>query len=358
MKKIFLVILFLFPAIFAMSAPDEEAAIVDSTSEEEFNTVDFLFEHVNDSYEWHFFSTKKFHCAIPLPIILHSTERGWVCFLSSKLRDENPDFPFMIQKGGRYDGKVVERLSNGEIVRPFDISITKTVTGAILICVVITIFAISTARKSSKNPYETPKGSQNLLEPVVLFVRDDIAKPFIGEKYAKYLPYLLTLFCFVLIANLLGLVLPLGLNITGNIAITFVLALFTYIITSFTATKHYWAGIFNPQVPVFMKFPIPIMQFVEFSGTLIKPVVLMIRLFANMFSGHIIVAALVALIYIIAHLVNVWAAAGTSLVSIFFSVFMVLIDLLVSFIQAYIFTLLSALYFGMANEKEEVKKNN
>lgn len=357
MRKVFLIMLLLLPAISAICASEEEAVeVADSSSESKFNTVDFLFEHVNDSYEWHFFTTRKFHCAIPLPVILHSSEKGWVCFLSSKLRGNDPNFPFMIQKGGRYDGKVVEKLNNGEIVRPFDISMTKTVTGVILLCTALSILIIYASRKTSKDPYKTPKGLQNLIEPVVLFVRDDIAKPFVGEKYAKYLPYLLTLFCFVLVANLLGLVLPLGLNITGNIAITFVLALFTYIITTFTANKHYWAGVFNPEVPIFMKCPIPIMQFVEFVGTLIKPVVLMIRLFANMFSGHIIVAALVALIYIIAQLVNVWAAAGTSLVSIFFSAFMVLIDLLVSFIQAYIFTLLSALYFGMANEKEEAKK--
>lgn len=193
-----------------------------------------------------------------------------------------------------------------------------------------------------------PKGMQNLLEPIVEFVRDEIAKPFVGKEYKRFLPYLLSLFSFILVANLVGLILPLGFNITGNISITMALAVFTFLITTFTAKRSYWMHIINPDVPIFLKLPIPIMPFVEFTGTLVKPTVLMIRLFANMFSGHIIVTVLVSLIFIMSQMFGPWVATGTSVVSIFFSVFMMMIDILVSFIQAYIFTLLTALYFGMA----------
>lgn len=337
-----ILLLLLFPISSKASATN-----ADSTNQA-FNTVQFIFEHVNDAYEWHFFTNKQKHASVPLPIILFSKETGLNIFTSNQLHSSDSASRFYIQHEGTYEGKIVERLNSGEIVRPLDFSITKSVFGAILVAIFITFFSILVARRTKQNPMAPPKGMQNLLEPIVEFVRDEIAKPFVGKEYKRFLPYLLSLFSFILVANLVGLILPLGFNITGNISITMALAVFTFLITTFTAKRSYWMHIINPDVPIFLKLPIPIMPFVEFTGTLVKPTVLMIRLFANMFSGHIIVTVLVSLIFIMSQMFGPWVATGTSVVSIFFSVFMMMIDILVSFIQAYIFTLLTALYFGMA----------
>jgi F-type H+-transporting ATPase subunit a len=205
-----------------------------------------------------------------------------------------------------------------------------------------------------KNEGEAPSGVQSVLEPIILFVRDDIAKPSIGEKkYLRYMPFLLTLFFFIFINNLLGLVpiFPGGANVTGNIAVTMVLAVFTFLITSFSANKNYWVHIVNtPGVPWWLKFPVPLMPIVELIGVFTKPFVLMVRLFANITAGHIIVLGFISLIFIFGQM-NPGFGYGISVISIAFSIFMTLLELLVAFIQAYVFTLLSALYFGMAIEE-------
>jgi F-type H+-transporting ATPase subunit a len=317
-----------------------------------FNTVDYLFEHVNDSHEWYFLTIGNHHISIPLPIILHSKATGWHLFSSSKLyHAKSEQYAFYIAHGGKNDGKIVERHTDGSESIPIDLSITKTVLGALIVALILIVVLITVARHSSKDPLKIPKGIQNLVEPIVLFVRDEIAKPFAGEKYKRFLPYLLTVFLFVLLSNLVGLILPLGFNITGNIAVTVALGSFTFVITLVSGNKKYWMHIINPDVPVFMKLPIPLMPVIEIAGVLIKPMILMIRLFANMFAGHVIIAVLLALIFIMSALAGVFAGMVTSVVSIIFSIFILLLDLLVSFIQAYIFTLLSAMYFGMATEK-------
>jgi F-type H+-transporting ATPase subunit a len=193
-----------------------------------------------------------------------------------------------------------------------------------------------------------------MFEPVILFVRDEVATPAIGEKKAeRYMPFLLTLFFFILINNITGLIpiFPFGANVTGNIGVTLVLALFTFMVTIFSGNKHYWKDIFNPDVPTWLKFPIPLMPIIELTGMFTKPFVLMVRLFANMLAGHMIITVFVSLIFIFSALMGPAAGAGVSVVSVIFSVFMTLLDVLVSFIQAYVFTLLSALYFGMATEE-------
>ena len=219
-----------------------------------------------------------------------------------------------------------------------------------IVSLLMLFFIIKGARMARSNQGQSPKGVLNVVEMLVLFVRDEIAKPFAGKKYRKLLPYLLTLFTFVLLANVIGLILPLGLNVTGNIAVTFVLATITFFITSLNGNKHYWAHIVNPDVPIFMKLPVPLMPLIEFAGIFIKPIVLMIRLFANMLAGHMIISVLIALIFLMSSVLSPVAGAGVSIITIVFSIFMVLLDLLVSFIQAYIFTLLSAMYFGMATD--------
>jgi len=336
-------------SLIIISFPDSSKAS-DAEHSEGFNTVEYIFDHVNDSHEWHFFTIGDKHYSIPLPVILRSEHSGWHIFFSNKLHHHEEGFHFHKALEGDNAGKIVEVLEDGSEYVPFDISITKTILGALIVSIIMLIVLIKGANKAKTRKNLAPKGVQNVVEMLVYFVRDEIAIPFAGKKYKKLLPYLLTLFTFVLLANVIGLILPLGLNITGNIAVTLVLATITFIITSFNGNKHYWAHIVNPPVPVYMKIPIPLMPLIEFAGIFIKPIVLMIRLFANMLAGHMIISVLIALIFLMSSVLSPVVGASTSIISIAFSIFMLLLDLLVSFIQAYIFTLLSAMYFGMATD--------
>ncbi len=358
MKRIKYLFLFIFLMSFQPLFSAGTEALPDSTHQEHesFNIVDFIFDHVNDSHEWYFFSAGDTHAAIPLPVILYSEHSGWHFFWSTKLLHPEAGFPFKIVREPS-DTKIVEVMPDGSEVAPLDLSITKTVLGLIIAAVLLLLVVIPVARRSSANPMSAPKGLQNLVEPVVAFVRDDIAVPFIGgEKYKKYMSYLLSLFFLILVCNLIGLLIPLGFNITGNVAITMVFAVFTFVITMASSRKQYWLDIVNPEVPWFMKVPIPLIPFIEFLGIFTKPIILMVRLFANMFAGHMIVSVLIALIFLMSFLFNPFVGAGTSLISVSFSLFMLVVDLLISFIQAYIFTLLSAMYFGMAGEETKHKK--
>ncbi|MBP7506884.1 MAG: F0F1 ATP synthase subunit A [Prolixibacteraceae bacterium] len=322
----------------------------------EVNAVESISNFINDSHEWHFITIGKTDIAIPLPVILYSEHTGLHIFSSHNLYKRQEKFPFYISKEGLSREKIIEILPDGSQYVPFDVSITKTVIGSAIVALILLIFFISGSGRTIRTPMEVPKGIQNVIEPLVLFVRDDIAKPFAGAKYNRYMPFLLTVFHFILLANLIGLILPLELNITGNISVTCVLAVFTFIITTVSGNKHYWLHIINPDVPIFMKLPVPLIPFIEFLGIFIKPFVLMIRLFANMLSGHMIIGVLVTLIFLMSFLFNPIVGAGTSLISVAFSVFMLIVDLLVAFIQAYIFTLLSAMYFGMATDEGHVEK--
>jgi F-type H+-transporting ATPase subunit a len=216
------------------------------------------------------------------------------------------------------------------------------------------IIFLSISRSYTRRKDHAPKGLQSLFEPLIMFIRDDIARPSIGEKrYMRYMPFLLTLFFFIFLNNLMGLIpfFPGGANLTGNIAVTMVLALFTFFITSFSGNKDYWKHIINaPGVPWWLKFPVPLMPIVEIVGVITKPFVLMVRLFANMTAGHIIVLGFMSLIFIFGKM-NIGIGLSVTPVSVGFSVFMGLLELLVAFIQAYVFTLLSAIYFGMASEE-------
>ncbi|MFW6257174.1 MAG: F0F1 ATP synthase subunit A, partial [Prolixibacteraceae bacterium] len=295
----------------------------------------------------------------PLPVILYSKHpelhdgRGLHIFMSSKFHHGHSDYRnFRLLTSGEEKGKIVEVNAQGQVMdKPIDLSITKVIAGAIVAAIVLIWLLISTARMAKRNRGKAPQGIQNLIEPVVLFIRDEIAKPVIGGKnYEKFMPFLLSLFCFILINNLLGLVpvFPFGANVTGNIAVTLVFALFTFLVTHIRANKHYWKELVNPDVPWWLKLPIPMMPIVEIAGVFTKPFVLMIRLFANMLAGHLIVTVFISLIFIFSSTMGATAGYAVSPVSVVFSVFIVLIDVLVSFIQAYVFTMLSAVYFGMA----------
>jgi F-type H+-transporting ATPase subunit a len=347
-RAFFLILFLLSLQPFNVLANKEE-------SKEGFNTVEYIFDHVNDSHEWFFLSYKDKHLAIPLPVIVYSKYSGWHVFSSSKFQNSPEWFPFsIVSENGGLDSKIIEKLPDGTEYAPLDLSITKTVLGILFASLLLIVLLLRISKKAKEAPFSPPKGAHSATEAIVLFIRDDIAIPFIGEKrYRHYLPFLLTLFSFILICNLTGLLLPLNFNITGNIAVTMVLAVFTFVITTFSTNKYYWLEIVNPEVPWFMKLPLPLIPFIEFLGVFTKPIILMIRLFANMFAGHMIVTVLIALVFLMSTLFNPIVGGATSLISVSFSLFMMLIDILVSFIQAYIFTLLSAMYFGMAKPEHK-----
>lgn len=338
-----------------MTAQQEEAEIRhdEAMVEEYFNAGEMIIEHITDAYEWHILSIGKTHVSIPLPVILYD-QGQWHVFSSSHFH-HGEYLGYAIAEEGAMKGKIVRKDATGEEVRPdLDISFTKNVLAIFMSLIILMVVFISVANSYKKNRGHAPKGLQSFLEPIIIFVRDDIAKASIGEKkYEKYLPFLLTIFFFILLNNLMGIVpfFPGGANVTGNIAITGVLAVFTFIITTFSGNKNYWTHIINaPGVPWWLKIPVPLMPVVELMGVFTKPFVLMVRLFANITAGHIIILGFISLIFIFGEM-SAGLGYGVSIVSVGFSIFMDFLELLVAFIQAYVFTLLSALYFGMATEE-------
>ena len=313
-------------------------------SEEGENKTDFIMHHVQDAHEWHFATTGHTHISIPLPVILYEKGHGLHFFMSSDFVDEHHN---KIEKDGFYfdDQGHLETRDESRVF--YDISITKNVASLFISVILLFWVFLSVAKRYKQDPLKAPKGLQSVFEPIILFIRDDIARPNIGEKkYKKFMPYLLSVFFFIWFNNLLGLM-PGAANLTGNIAVTMTLALFTFVITTFSGTKDYWQHIFNtPGVPWWLKIPVPLMPLVEFIGMLTKPFSLMVRLFANITAGHIIIMSLIALIFI-------FESVYMGPISILFGLFMNMVELLVAFIQAFVFTLLSAIYFGLAVEEHE-----
>jgi F-type H+-transporting ATPase subunit a len=352
---ILFVLVFSFKFSFANENTKHETG---ENKKEKFNAGEMIIEHIIDAHEWHIAKVGDISITVPLPIILIDNGK-LVTFMSSKFHHGTQSYMgYFLSKEGKNKGKIIKVKSDGitedeNASLPLDFSITKNVLSIFLMVFILCAIFIPVARRYKKHVDHAPKGLQSVLEPLILFVRDDIAKASIGEKkYEKYMPYLLTIFFFIFFMNLLGLVpfFPGGANVTGNIAVTMVLALFTFIITTFSAKKSYWVHIINtPGVPWWLKLPLPLMPVVETIGVFTKPFVLMVRLFANIMAGHIIALGFMSLIFIFGA-ISASFGYGVSIVSVFFNVFMALIELLVAFIQAYVFTLLSALYFGMAIE--------
>lgn len=335
------------------------------SSEEPFNAGEVIMHHVLDAHEIHIAGD----FAIYLPIILID-EGGLVIFSSSHFyHDPTHSNEKHITVDGKeehyltyngyslyhehiYKGETLSVDSEGKLSSAgvLDFSITKNVAGMMLGSILLILIMLRVSKGYKTNHGKAPKGVQSLIEPFILFVRDEVAKPSIGHKYAYYMPYLLTIFFFIWIGNLLGLIPFLGgMNYTGNIAVTMVLALFTFIITSYRANGGYWKHIVAPP-----GVPIPVLLIlipIEIIGVISKPFVLMLRLFANITAGHIILLAFTSLIFIFADTFGTGGAYGVSVVSVAFSIFMTFLELLVAFLQAYVFTLLSALYFGMATEE-------
>jgi len=325
--------------------------------EEKFNPGEMIMGHVGDEYGWHITTIGENHITIPLPIILYSEHSGFHVFMSSKFHHGHEaynNFKIASGKDNPYNKKVVELVDKKE-VRPYDISITKNTLSLFISIALLLWILLSVAKAYTRRKGQAPKGIQSFVEPLIIFIRDDIAKASLGEKkYMKFTPYLLSIFFFIFLNNLLGLVpiFPGGANLTGNIAITMVLAIFTFIITTVNGNKNYWVHMVNtPGVPWWLKFPVPLMPFVEILGMFIKPFVLMVRLFANILAGHIVALGFFALIFIFGAAYGAIGGYGGAVFSVLFTIFLSMLELLVAFIQAYVFTLLSALYFGMATEE-------
>ena len=308
--------------------------------------------HLLDTHDFIFFSDSETgkHYGFSLPVILW--DEGFQLFSSSKFHHGET----VAENNGNYyrlyHNKVYRTDAQGTItlddhnhptqIKPFDFSITKSVLMIIVTGILMFFAFVGMAKSFKKGPIVT--GAGRFLEPIILYIRDEIAIPNIGvNKYKKYMPYLLTVFFFVWFLNLFGLT-PLGVNVTGNIAVTFALALITFIITQFSGNKNYWKHVFwMPGVPVPMKI---ILAPIELLGVIIKPFALMIRLYANIMAGHIVLMSLIGLIFVFQN----WIGSSLSFV---LSFAISLIELLVALLQAYIFTMLSALYFGFAVEEHD-----
>lgn len=318
---------------------------------EELDMNEYLFGHVGDSYEWHITTINGHPVSIPLPVIVRSKTTGWHVF-SSKHLEEGEHEGFYISSSEKYSGKIVERGPSGEEVRPLDISITKNVAGLIFNSLLLVFLVLFTASWYKKHDAceEAPKGLAGIMEMMITMVEDDIIKECIGKEYKRYSPYLLTAFFFIFINNLMGIVpfFPGGANVTGNIAVTFVLAMCTFIAVNCFGNKHYYKEIFWPDVPMFLKV-IPLMPLIEIIGLFTKPFSLMIRLFANILAGHVMLLGVVAVVFLTAKL-GVGMNAGLSAISVLFGVFLDILELLVAFLQAYVFTMLSAVFIGLSRQ--------
>lgn len=332
---------------------------------EGFNAAEVIFGHVLNGHEFHFFGV-----SIPLPVILYSPERGVTAFMSSAFHHgEHPHDGYAIltkhsmekmgldpKKFNEEDIVAVDAAGNYDpSVKVYDLSLTRNVVQMLLALIIFVWIMLRIAKryKSGVGVTSAPKGSQSLMEPVITFVRDEVAKPNLGHKYEKYLPYLLTVFFFILINNIFGLI-PGSANVTGNIAFTLVLGVISFVVILASSNSHYWGHIFNPPgVPLGVKF---ILVPVEFLSVFIKPFALIIRLFANMVAGHIIIICLISLIFIFGELAPA-AGWGASPLAIGFTIFIYFIEVLVAFLQAFIFTMLTAVFIGQAFEGEHHAPN-
>lgn len=323
---VFVLLLSGFHALPAADNPDEP-----------FNPGDMITHHVVDAHTWHLWDGA--YGTIYLPVILYSKDRGLEVFSSSNFYDDH-HLPVTFN-GYAIEHSHILPLDTGRHI--VDFSITKNVASMFMSVVLLFLVFFSVRRGYVRNVGKAPKGIQSFFEPIIIFIRDEVAKPNIGDKYEKFLPYLLTIFFFIWFNNLMGLF-PGAANVTGNLAVTGTLAVFTFIVTQFSGNKHYWKHIFNtPGVPWWLKIPLPIMPVVELIGVFTKPFSLTVRLFANITAGHIIILSLFSLMFIFE---SIWVGP----LSVAFAVFMYFLELFVALLQAFIFTILSAMYFGAAVE--------
>ena len=306
--------------------------------------------HMSDSYNWHLTTWAGHHISIPLLVIVKHHAGGWEVFSSEKLEHG------VVYNGFYVDNNRQEKIyEKGFEDRPWDISITRDVVQIWINVIVLLLVFIPCARWYKRHNVQNgaPKGFVGMMEAIVMTINDDVIKSSIGEKhYRNFAPYLLTVFFFILVTNLMGLlpIFPGGSNVTGNITVTFILAIMTFLVTNFSGNREYWKEIFWPDVPTWMKVPIPLMPVIEIFGIFTKPFSLMVRLFANMLGGHAVILSLTCVIFI-TYQVNAWVGTSLSIFSIVLILFMDCLELLVAFIQAYVFTMLSAVFIGLAHPK-------
>lgn len=344
----------IMPVLLCAGIP--AAAQTPSCEKEGPDVKEIVMEHLGDSYWWHIGTFGDRDVTVHLPVIVRSKTTGWHCFSSGRLEGGASYEGFIIAREGKHDGKIVETVADGSEVRPLDISITKTTAGLLLNSVLTVILILSAAGwyRHRKATDAAPGGYTGMVETVVAYLVDDIIRPCVGPGWRRFAPFLLTVFFFILVNNLMGLIpfFPGGVNVTGNIAITLVLALAALIVINISGSRHYWKDIFWPDVPTWLKVPIPIIPLIEFVGIFTRPFALMIRLFANMMAGHAVILCLVCVIFVTA---GMGAAVNSSMtaVSVVFNIFMNCLELLVAFLQAYVFTMLTAVFIGMSQEGKE-----
>ena len=344
-------------------AQHEHAAPGHEAQEEKkgFDAKEVILGHVKDAHDWHLMDIGETAVTLPLPVIIYNPERGLSAFSSSRFHHGHASYDgyrlvnahYLHEKGldpkAYQEGKIIAVDANdmptGEKI--YDFSITKNVTSMLVGAILLVVLMLNVAKAYKiRGARQAPKGFQSLMEPVIIFMRDEVVKPNIpGKHYERYVPFILTIFFFILINNLLGL-LPGSANVTGNLAFTAALAIISFIVILFSSNKHYWGHIFNPPVPFGVKF---ILAPVELISVFTKPVSLMIRLFANMLAGHIIILSIISLVFIFGSLHKA-AGYGFLPITILFNIVMMLLELLVAFIQAFIFANLTAVFIGQAME--------
>lgn len=353
--KIFLLMLLCVAGMATAQANGTDSGKAEGESKSGIDPKELIFDHLGDGYGWEV--PFNHHVRMPLPIIVKASD-GFHVFSSARVADgkvyKDGSVEFKIAgPDSPYKGKVVEIVDGKEVKPSVDISITKNVAAIFISILVVVGLMLWLASWHKRHPFKAPRRGLGFVEVLVTFIYESVIKSTLKDKAAKFAPYLLTVFFFIFVMNLLGLIVvfPGGANLTGNIAVTLVLAILTFLVTNIWGTKHYWKEIFWPDVPLWLKFPLPIMPMIEIFGMFTKPAALTVRLFANMMGGHMIVLVLTLLIFIFAA-VHPVAGGATTVVSVLFSVFMLLIDVLVSFIQAYVFTMLSTIFISLAQEHE------
>ena len=333
-KAITAIIAVVIIALMALGYADMAKHSHGGEGEAEVNPQEIIFEHLGDAYGWEvpFNHSKR----IPLPIIVWGKD-GLHCFMSNRITDGQTYEGFKIAQGGDYNNKVVQVMDDGTEVRPWDFSITKNVAGILIAALLVIAIVFKVRNWYKRNGMKAPRRFTAALELVVDFVYTDTIRPIMGKEAPKYGPYLLTVFFFILTMNLLGLIVifPGGANLTG--------------------TKHYWKEMFWPDVPTALKCPVPLMQVIELFGIFTKPIALMIRLFANMMGGHMVVIVFMLLIFIFGSMFGTAVGGAMTPLSVALSLFMLLLDVLVSFIQAYVFTILSTMFISMAHVHEHAE---
>lgn len=346
MKQLRTIILVLLAVLSSVQINASETEV------EKINIPEIVLEHLSDSYEWHIASYEGKHISIPLPIIVRSSATGeWYVCTAHSLPEQ-----FFFDE--THHGKIYEKLPDGTRERPLDLSITKTVTQIWIVVIVLIAIFLSCAKwyKTRDEKSEAPGGFVGMIEMFVMTIHDDLIKPSVGENHYKpYAPYLLTVFFFIFTTNIIGLIpiFPGGANVTGNINITLFLAVCTMLAINLFGNKEYWKEIFWPEVPLFLKaYPAPVMPLIELFGVFTKPFALMIRLFANMMAGHAVILSFTCVIFL-GWSMGVGYGLGLNIFSIIMLLFMNCLEVLVAFVQAYVFTMLSAVFIGLAHKEHE-----